>query len=205
MPGPCLLCEEIVDEVVGGVVHHLHFLEDHRLLPLDIAGVEARTQEHVGEKIGRHLQMLIEHAHVEAGVLLGREGVHVAAHGVDGARDVFRRPRLRALEDEMLDEVGDPSPLERLHPRARLHPDAHGHGANPGKRFGDHADAVRQHRLAIGVRAAPCCHSAARHGIRRRRWWGRFSAFPCRRGPAGRARPACARDGSCRYRRSRSP
>ena len=177
-PGHALLREEIVDEVVGRVLHHLDFLEDDRLLPLDVAGVEARMQEDVGEEVGGERQMLVEHPHVEAGVLLGGERVHLAAHGVDGARDVLRRPCLRALEDEMLDQVGDPPPLERLHSRARLHPDAHGHRADMG------SDSVTTRMpfgstvLAVGVTARPPrCHSAARHGIRRRRCVGAIVSF----------------------------
>ena len=152
MPGPDLLREEIVDEVVGGVLHHLDLLEDHRLLLLDIVRREERPHQDVAEEIHRQGQVLVEHAHVEAGVLLRGEGIHVPAYRVDGAGDRLRGAGRRPLEDEMLDEVGDPPALLGLHAGARVHPHPHRHRAHMRHRLGDEADAVGEDGLAVALR-----------------------------------------------------
>jgi hypothetical protein len=150
MTRPDPLREQVVDQVVGGVLHHLDLLEDDRLLLLDVVGGEPRVTEDVGEQIDREGQVLVEHAHVEAGVLLGRERVHVPPHRVDRAGDVLGRAGGGALEDQMLDQVGDAAQRLGLRPRARLHPDADRHRAHVRHRLGDEANAVGQRALAMG-------------------------------------------------------
>ena len=107
MLGPDLRREEVVDDVVGRVLDHPDLLQDHRLLALQLLGVEERVQQDVGQEIDRERQVLVEHLHVEAGVLLGGEGVHLAAHRVHRAGDVLGAAGGGALEDEVLDQVGD--------------------------------------------------------------------------------------------------
>ena len=43
----------------------------------------------IGEDIHRHRQVLVEHLHVIAGVLLGGKGVELAADGVHFLGDTF--------------------------------------------------------------------------------------------------------------------
>jgi hypothetical protein len=71
------------------------------------------------------------HATVERRVLLGREGVDVAADAVDGAGDVGRRSRRRALEQQVLEEVADAGLLCGLVASADADPYADRHRARP--------------------------------------------------------------------------
>ena len=114
MPAPDLRREQVVDDVVGGVLDHLDFLEDHRLLALQLVGVEERVQEDVRQEIDRERQMLVEHLDVEARVLLGREGVHLPADRVHRAGDRLRAARGGPLEHEVLDQVRHPAAVFRL-------------------------------------------------------------------------------------------
>src|SRR5213592_821351 len=70
--------EEVVDQVVGCVLHHLDLLEHDRLFALELLGVEDRVEEDIGQEVDRERQMLVEHLDVEARVFLGGEGVHLA-------------------------------------------------------------------------------------------------------------------------------
>ena len=67
------------------------------------AGRSTMSDEHVdGQR-----QVLVEHLDVVAGVFLRRERVELAADRVDRLRDVLGDARLGALEEHVLDEVGD--------------------------------------------------------------------------------------------------
>src|SRR2546428_11276744 len=79
VPLPNLRGEEIVDDVVGRVLYHLDLLEDHRLLTLELVGVEERVEQNIRQQIDRERQGLGEYPDVEAGGLLGRKSVHMAA------------------------------------------------------------------------------------------------------------------------------
>ena len=70
-------------------------------------GIEERVLDDVAEDLDGERQVLVEHLEVERGVLLGGEGVHVAADRVDLGRDPLRRAVLGALEHHVLDEVAD--------------------------------------------------------------------------------------------------
>ena len=107
------------------------------------------TQEDVGEEIGGERQVLVEHRHVEAGVLLRGERVHLAAHRVDGPGDLLGRPGLGPLEDQVLDEVGDAALGDGLVAAAGVHPDADGHRADVRDPLGDEPDPVGQDGLPV--------------------------------------------------------
>ena len=98
---PDSLGEQIVDHVVGRVLHHArNSWRTTRLLALDVPGVEPGVKQDVGQEVGGERQVLVEHRHVEAGVLLRGERVHLAADRVHRPRDVLGRPGLGALEDQ---------------------------------------------------------------------------------------------------------
>ena len=88
--------------------------------------------------------MLVEDLQVEGGVLLGREGIHVATDRVDLRGDLLRRARLRALEDHVLDEVADPGLGEGLVAASPLQPDPDRDAADMGHRLGEEGEAVGQ-------------------------------------------------------------
>jgi hypothetical protein len=111
---------DTADEVARRVEVHVHLLDDHALLALDLVGVELRAAEHVDEHVQRRVPRLGGAAHVVARVLLAGEGVELAADRVDLAGDVpGGRPLLGALEEHVLGEVGDPVGLGGLVARAR--------------------------------------------------------------------------------------
>ena len=86
---PESLSEELVDEVVGGVLDHLDLFDDDLLLALDVVGTEGGIANDVGEDVERQRQMLVEHLDVVAGVFLRGERVELAADRIDGLGDVF--------------------------------------------------------------------------------------------------------------------
>src|SRR5262249_27101957 len=106
---------------------------------------------------------------VVAGVLLAGERVDDAADGVDLLGDLRRGAPFGALEEEMLEKVGDPRLCARLVARAVLDPDADCRRGQVRELLGEHPDAVREPRRphAPNVRppglptpAAPPCVTA---------------------------------------------
>ena len=126
---PVAVEERVVDaaDVVPRRVEvHVHLLDDHALLAIDLLGVELRMPEHVDEDVECDRAVLARAAHVVARVLLARERVELAADAVDLAPDVARgRAVLGALEEHVLREVGDPARVLGLVARAgREHDEA---------------------------------------------------------------------------------
>ena len=85
--------EQVVHEIVGRVVAHPDLFEDHLALRLDVVGTERRAPQHVGEDVDRELELRVGQPHVEHGLLVRRERVHLAADRLDRLRDLARRPR----------------------------------------------------------------------------------------------------------------
>ena len=88
--------------------------------------------------------MLIEHLDVEADTFLGGEGVHVAADGVDLARDFLGGAVLRAFENHVLNEMGDAIPFGIFVAGTGLQPDTNRGGADVLHLLGDDGQAVGQ-------------------------------------------------------------
>jgi hypothetical protein len=82
-----------VGDVFGAVVVHRQLVEDDLTLALDIVVAQRRVGEHVAEQLDAEADVTRRHPAVVRGVLLGGEGVDVAADAVDRLRDVDRRPR----------------------------------------------------------------------------------------------------------------
>ena len=80
--------EQIVHEIVGRVVAHPDLFEDHLAFRVDVVGAERRAPQHVGEDVDRELELRVGHAHVEHGLLVRRERVHLAADRLDRLRDL---------------------------------------------------------------------------------------------------------------------
>ena len=139
------LREQLVHEVVGGVLDHLDLLEDHLLLALDVVGVERRVQDHVRQHVERPRHVLVEHLDVVARVLLRGERVELPADRVDLLRDVLGAPRLGSLEQHVLDEVRHAALRLRLVPGPARQPDADADRADVGHRLGEQANPVAKH------------------------------------------------------------
>ena len=131
------------DVVARGVLVHVHLLEDHALLALDLLGVEAGVAEHVEQHVEGGVAPLAGAADVVARVLLRGEGVELAADPVDQGRQVARgRAALRALEEHVLGEVRDAAILGALVARAGREHDETGDRLGVRERGGEHAELV---------------------------------------------------------------
>ena len=134
-----------VDEVPRRVEVHVHLLDDHALLAVDLPGVELRVAEHVDDHVERHVAVLGGALDVVARVLLARERVELAADRVDLAGDVARgRPPLGALEEHVLGEVRDPVRLGGLVARAGGEHHEARHRLRLRHRRGQQPEAVRE-------------------------------------------------------------
>ena len=121
---PEILREDLVDEVIRIVLIHLDLFDDDAAFARDVGGIKHRMQHQIAEDLKRDGDVLVEHLDVEADAFFGGEGVHVAADGVDLARNFFRGAVLGAFEDHVLDEVGDAVPVGILIARTGLQPDS---------------------------------------------------------------------------------
>ena len=149
---------------------HGDLVQDHRPLGVHILRRDQRVSDHVGEHVEGELGVTVQHASVEAGVLLGRVRVELAAYGLDRGRDLLRGAIRGSLEKQVFQEVGGAMQARRLVPRADRDEDAQGVGAGGPDVLSDDLEAVSQHRTADGaiqLRKAPSS-TAARNGGHRR-------------------------------------
>src|SRR6185312_12565889 len=107
---PEILGKDFVDEVIGIVFAHLDLFENHAALAADVLRIENRIQHQVAENIERDWNVLIQHLDAEADALLGGEGVHVSADGINLTRDFFCSSMLGTLENHVLDEMRNAIP-----------------------------------------------------------------------------------------------
>ena len=108
------LAEVVVDELGRRILVHGDLFE-HDLTLLVKVG-ERRPHEHLDHHLERGVEVLVEEARIDQGVLLGRGRIGLAAHVVEDARDVPGAEAVGALEDEVFDEVRDAAELERFLP-----------------------------------------------------------------------------------------
>jgi hypothetical protein len=155
------LLVETAEVVARRIEIHVHLLDDHALLALDLLLLEARVADHVDEHVERDGRVLGRAADVVARVLLAGERVELAANRVDLARDVLRgASTLRSLEEHVLGEVRDPVRLLRLVARAgREHQEAR-RRLHVRHRRGQDPHAVRQARSLEGQAASRRRHSS---------------------------------------------
>jgi hypothetical protein len=133
----------VEDEVLWGVLVHLHLLDDNLLLLLDLFLGEGRSEDKVENYVKGPPEVLVEAASVVARVLLRGERIEVPPDGLHPLRDVVGAAADRPLEHHVLDEVGEPGLLGGLVPAPRLHPCSHGNRANGGDALRNHADPIR--------------------------------------------------------------
>ena len=133
---------EVMDEVVRRVLDHRDLLEDD--LPLGVHVLERRPVEHVRHDVERGLQAHVRDARVDDGRLARSGGVQLAAELVEELGDLLRRVPRRALEEQVLDEVGHARARVRLVPRARSHPEPERDRADARDALGDDSLAGRE-------------------------------------------------------------
>ncbi len=170
--------EQVADHVVGVVVVHGDLVEDHLALRLDICCLESRRRHHVAEHVDRTRQVLVTHTGVEAGVLLRREGVDLAADLVELHREVERGARRRALEQQVLEEVRGPGKRRDLVTRPDTDPHADRSRPHAWHRLGHDPQPTREDGTADRSPSVP--GGEQRAGRARRLLGGRPSHGPVR-------------------------
>ena len=94
---PEILGEDFVDEVVGTVLVHFDFFQNHPALAGNVVGGESGIQDQIAENVERDRQMFIEHLNVEADALFGGERVNVPADRIHLAGNFLGGAILRCL------------------------------------------------------------------------------------------------------------
>ena len=171
------LDEEVVHLVAGLVVAHRDLFQDHAALGLHVRLGQQRVGDQVTHHVDGERRVGVQDPGVVAGVLLGGEGIGVAADRLDAGRDVQRRAQLGALEEQVLEKVrraGEPGVLV---PGADRHPHAERHAAHRRDRLGQDAQAIGQGGTPDGAtqrvhgQRLRLSHAESHHG-RSRRWRG---------------------------------
>jgi hypothetical protein len=108
MVGQHQLGEVAVDEIVGRVEVDVDLGEHDLALGLHVGLGVAGVDQHVRQHVEGDRQVTVEHPGVEAGHLLGGEGVHLPADGVELLGDLPCAAARRALEQQVLEEVRAP-------------------------------------------------------------------------------------------------
>ena len=133
--------EAAMRNVVGRVVVHRQFLEDHLALAVHIVVAQRRPSEHVAKQFDAERRMTRRQPAVVRGVLLGREGIEVATATIDPTRQLLCGARVGALEQQVLEEVADAAEMVGLVTRADTDPDPGGHRQRARHAFGGHGEA----------------------------------------------------------------
>ena len=151
---PETLREELVNQDVGIVFVDLDLFQDHAPLALDLSGGEHRVQHQVGQHVERDRHVLGQRLYVEADGLFAGKGVQVPADRIHFAGDVLGRTGARALENHVLDKVGDSVGLRGLATRTGLDPHPHRDRAEVFHPLGQNDQAIRQYgaaKISLGV------------------------------------------------------
>ncbi len=138
----------IEDDVVGRVLRLPDLLQDDRALAAELAVVQRRVLQDVGDDVDRERHVLLQHLGVVGRVLARGIGVQMAADRLDllGDRPGVAAPR--ALEHHVLEEVGHAVDRRRFVAAAGLDPDADRSRLDRIHRVGRDPQAVRQGRDA---------------------------------------------------------
>jgi len=98
--------EKVVQQILGIVQVHLDFFENDLAFFSYVFGIEFWPEDKVGDYVKGDGQVLVEDFGVKTDLLFGREGIEHAADRIHFPGDVFGGAALRALEDHVLDEMG---------------------------------------------------------------------------------------------------
>jgi len=138
----------VVNQLRGRVVVALYFVADDLNLLVYFRLRVRAVQHDVGQQVNGARQVLPEQRRVEHGVLLVGEGVQVAAHSLEAVEYLQRVAARRALERDMLAEVGQPLLARQLVARAGAQGEA---AIHHGRRRGevDYAQPVAQSMCVV--------------------------------------------------------
>ncbi len=145
---------EVVHRVVRSVLDHRDLLEHDLALLLDLA--PGRRAKHVGHHVERDRQVIVEHAGVQKGRVLGGRRVELGAELVEQLGDRGGVVARSALEQQVLDEVRESALVGPLVSRAGIDPEADRDRADPVHVLRGDTEATRErrhtmHRCMVGV------------------------------------------------------
>ena len=143
------LRNDVMDEVLRVVVDHRDLFEHDLALGVDLD--ERRVVDHADDHIQRRLEPVVGDAGVDEGRLPRGGGVQLTAEPVEDLRDLLCGVRARALEEQVLDEVGDPRARVCLVPRAGADPEAERDGADTRNVLGDKSLPGGERREVVGL------------------------------------------------------
>ena len=141
--GPHDRIEEEVGHLGRGVGDHGQLLEDDRAFLLHLGAVHERAADELDKDVEGELHVQARDLGVVDGVLAVRTRVEDAADGVDGLGDLLRgRALLGALEEQVLDEVGDAGLSVAFVPGASADVEGERDGVGVGHRRREDTEAV---------------------------------------------------------------
>ena len=151
--GPERLVGEDGRQLSGVVLHARQLLEDDHALLLQLERVHLRGRDHVGEDVDRLEGGEVGRLRVVDGQLAVGGGVVQPPDRLDRLRDLLRRrPSRGALEEHVLEEVGEARLRILLVAAARAHVHANRGGARLRHLARDDPQPVGQHRSLEHVR-----------------------------------------------------
>src|SRR5829696_117399 len=115
----------------------MQLFEDDGPLRVDVAGPQRSRPDDVGEDVDRVVELVVGNSDVERRHLLCREGVHVAADGLDSVGDLGRAALSGALEQQVLKEVTSAELGRLLVSGTDADPEADAHRPQGRERFRD--------------------------------------------------------------------
>ena len=128
---------EVVHEVMRSVLDHRDLLEHD--LPLGVDIPERGAEHHVGHHVERGLEAVVRDPGVDDGRLARGRRIQLAAELVEDLGDLLRAVPRGALEEQVLDEVGDPGARLGLVARAGADPEAERDRPDAGQALRDDA------------------------------------------------------------------
>ena len=141
--------ELLVGDVGGVVLVHVDLFENHATLVVDLVLSEGRPLNHLAEDLDAEIQVRIAKPRPITRVLLRRERVVACADGIERFADAPRRPVVRALEEEVLEEVTRPGLNRCLVAAPRVDPCPDRERSQRGHVLGDDPQPVRQRREVV--------------------------------------------------------
>ena len=146
----------IVDDVVGQVARLAQLLQHDILLAGEVASVEMRLADEIGDQLDAEFEMFAEQPGLEGGLVARRIGVEIAADILDRLGDLARVAATGALEHHMLEQVGEAVGARLLVPRAAIGMQADRDRLDARHRIGGDGEAIGK---PVDVRAG--------HAVRR--------------------------------------
>lgn len=144
----------VEDDLLHLLVDFLLLAQDDVAFALDGRSLQLAVLQDVGEDVDSGRNVIVEGLGVVDRVLARRVGVEVPAHVLDFQLELRLRALLRALERQMLKEVGGAVGLVRLCARAGVDPDAYGRRLGVGGVLG--GDLSGQLMLSANLRPVIC-------------------------------------------------